>query len=402
VTGAPQDRLPAGLRIASRYTIESVIGEGASGTVYRATRDEDRGHVALKVIHRHLCGDRQIFRRYHREAAILKRLTGSHLVGMLDFIEEDGLLMIALEHIDGASLEDLLRAHAPLDVDRAVDIALEVCSALDAAHGAGVVHRDLKPANVLIERAVRAGGASSPPQGPLSGRVRVVDFGLAKVVHGEQMTTGLTEQDMIFGTPEYMAPEQVRGEDVDPRSDIYALGCMLYEMAVGAVPFERRTAIAVMTAQLTEPPVPPRAARPDGSISAAFDAVILRALAKVPAERHQSARAFAEALHACRERRVVARSGEGITDPISRTDLHLDETALDFDADSPAALGRARREELGLARTVQAGGVVDLQATPRRPSAAPEGALRERVLWIVVAVVFAALGAALGVVFGTR
>ncbi|WP_437814408.1 serine/threonine-protein kinase [Sorangium sp. So ce1078] len=403
------ERLPPGHRVASRYTVESVIGEGASGVVYRAARDEDGRRVALKVIHRHLSGTPQIFRRYHREAAILKRIEGPHVVRMLDFVEEGGLLVIALEHIDGSSLEELLREHAPIEVDRAIDIALQICSALETAHAAGVVHRDLKPANVLVERPGTP--PAHPPGGgapsPLAGCVRVVDFGLAKVVHGEQMTTGLTEQDMIFGTPEYMAPEQVRGEDVDPRCDIYALGCILYEMVVGAVPFSKRTPIAVMTAQIAEQPLPPRSGKRDGLISAGLEAVILRALAKERAERHPSARAFADALRACRERRVVGHTPANPADAISITELGLERTGLDH-----AATPRSDASTSDVGSPVPPRDSAVVRAPPAGRAAvfadasgdgAPVGSRsRERLLWTVVAILCAAAGIVVGTLFGAR
>ncbi|WP_437610517.1 serine/threonine-protein kinase [Sorangium sp. So ce834] len=407
------DRLAPGHRVASRYTVESVVGEGTSGVVYRAARDEDGRRVALKVIHRHLSGAPQIFRRYHREAAILKRLEGPHVVRMLDFVEEGGLLTIALEHIDGSSLEELLREHAPIEVDRAIEIALQICAALETAHAAGVVHRDLKPANVLIERpgAPPPGGQPGGAPSPLAGRVRVVDFGLAKVVHGEQMTTGLTEQGMIFGTPEYMAPEQVRGEDVDPRCDIYALGCILYEMVVGAVPFSKRTPIAVMTAQITEQPLPPRSGKRDGLISAGLEAVILRALAKDPAERHPSARAFADALRACRERRVVGHTPTGLADAISITELGLERTGLDHaatpqndvsTADVAPAVPPRESQGIGALPAGRAAARGDALGRGAAAAATPERASRERLLWTVVAILCAAAGIVVGTLFGAR
>ncbi|MGK3997312.1 serine/threonine-protein kinase [Sorangium sp. So ce1024] len=399
------DRLPAGHRVASRYTVESVIGEGASGVVYLAARDGDGRRVALKVIHRHLSGTPQIFSRYHREAAILRRVEGPHVVRMLDFVDEGGLLVIALEHIDGSSLEEILQERAPLEIDEAIEIAVQICSALEIAHAAGVIHRDLKPANVLVERPdERADAAPSP----LAGRVRVVDFGLAKVVHGEQTTTGLTEQDMIFGTPEYMAPEQVRGEDVDPRCDLYALGCILYEMVVGAVPFSKRTPIAVMTAQIAEQPLPPRASEHGWRISAGLEAVILRALAKDPADRHPSARAFADALRACRERRVVAHSRASLHDAISITELELERTGLDYAATTPSdasiqdvAPPVAPQERASVPALPEASAAVFSEA--RGDGAGTAGASsRERILWAVVAILCAVAGIAVGTLFGAR
>ncbi|MCC6553342.1 MAG: protein kinase [Polyangiaceae bacterium] len=440
-----EHKLSPGARFAERYTVESRLGEGASGTVYLARREPGDERVALKVIHRHLCGKRQIYKRFHREAAILGRLEGDHVVKLLELVEHEGLLALALEYVDGTSLEAMLAGAAPLGPDLAVHIAIEVCAALEAAHAAGVIHRDLKPANVLIEREAPPGSrrAGAPA---LPGRVRVVDFGLAKVVQGDQMTTSLTEQDMIFGTPEYMAPEQVRGdEQVDARCDVYALGCMLYEMAVGKPPFQRRTAMGVMTAHLTEEPAPPRAARPGGAISAGLEAVILRALAKRPEDRHASARALADALDACLTQSQVITPARGPALPaeaaISTTDLQLSRSALEHSPTIPSeapsdppdeprpALASPQASasgvrDIGLARTlpVSAGarrtattttpptlpspkdppGAGRMRRAPTPVSGPPPARWSDRWLWIVVAIVFAAIGVAIGTLFGTR
>ncbi|WP_434045305.1 MULTISPECIES: serine/threonine-protein kinase [Sorangium] len=405
------ERLPAGHRIASRYTVESVIGEGASGVVYRAARDEDGRRVALKVIHKHLSGTPQIFRRYHREAAILRRVEGPHVVRLLDFVEEDGLLAIALEHIDGSSLEELLLERAPIAVDLAIEIAVQICAALETAHAAGVVHRDLKPANVLIDRpAAPPDGYDGAAPSPLAGRVRVVDFGLAKVVHGDQMAPGLTEQDMIFGTPEYMAPEQVRGDDVDPRCDVYALGCILYEMVVGAAPFSKRTPIAAMTAQIAEQPLPPRSSEHGALISAGLEAVILRALAKDPAERHPSARAFADALRACRERRFIGHSRASLAslhDADSITELELEQTGLDHaaaqnDVSTPDVALRAPSGESAAVRALPEASAAVFNEASGDSAARAGSSSRERILWTLVAILCAVAGIAVGTLIGSR
>jgi serine/threonine-protein kinase len=382
---ASRSLLPRGRTIGARYEIEAVLGEGASGVVYVARCKGEGGRkVALKVIHRHLCSNRQIYKRFQREAEILKRLEGPHLVKLLEFLQEDDLLFIALEYVEGKSLEAMLAERAPIDLADAVEIALQICAALGAAHAAGVVHRDLKPANVLIENP-------TPEQPGL--KVRVVDFGLAKVVHGEQMSTGLTEQDMIFGTPEYMAPEQARGDEVDPRCDIYTAGVMLYEMAVGEVPFRKRSPIASMTAHLTEEPPPPRSSKPDRGISPSLETVILRALAKSPADRYPNARAFAEALASARdEPRVIAvrrDSDESIAE--SDTDLHVTTSSLEHSPTLPADEAmeprppRTSKPDLGFAET---------------ELAAP--ASSARWMWTIVAVIALAIGVTIGVLVGTR
>jgi serine/threonine-protein kinase len=405
--------LPPGRAVAGRYEVLGPIGEGASGSVYLARDLADAGapptarrRVALKVIHRHLCGDRQIFGRFKREAAILSRLQGEHLVGLHEVVEDDGLLVLVLEHASGRSLEDLLRDRAPLPIELAIEITLQICAALGAAHAAGVVHRDLKPANVLVAES---------PSSPGGVHVRVLDFGLAKIVHGDKMITGLTEQDMIFGTPEYMAPEQARGDEVDARCDLYAAGVMLYEMAVGAVPFRGRTPIASMTAQLTEAPRSPRAARPD--LSPALEAVVLRALEKDPEDRFPSARALAEALVGARdEPRVIAPAGvEAASVGLGDTDLHLESAALAHSPTVPAG-ERSSHVRIGLApaeaaldRTARAAPVVTLPspapavAPPRRAEApASRAASAGRGLWVAVAVAAVLVGVVIGVLVGAR
>lgn len=285
--------------VGGRYRVETVLGDGASGVVYRAECIEAREagesaavqlgqRVALKVIHRHLARDHQISRRFHREARILRKLRGPNLVPLLDFGEtEEGLLYMALEHVQGTPLDVLIKSER-LEPARAVELVRQICCALDVAHAQDVVHRDLKPGNVIIERNDEEGTES----------VRVLDFGLAKVLRGDasQSLTALTQQNMVFGTPEYMAPEAARGDDVDSRSDIYAAGIILYELLTGSVPFDGKNPIAIMTSHLTDAVVPPSERAPDAGITPALDAVVKHALAKKPDERYPSATALATAL----------------------------------------------------------------------------------------------------------
>jgi serine/threonine protein kinase len=410
--------LPSGHRIAGRYQILSVIGEGAQGVVYLAAREPEGDRVALKVLHRHLCGDAQIGKRFHREAQILKRLDGEHLVRLFDFIEEDGLLIIALEYIEGTSLEDRLKERCPLEIKEAVEITLQICAALGVAHAGDVVHRDLKPANVLLEHPSHAAGAraESPASASMDVRVHVVDFGVAKVLHGGPMVTSLTEQGMIFGTAEYMAPEQARGDAADARSDLYAAGVMLYEMAVGKVPFKGWNSLAVMTAHLQEEPLAPRFARPRGEISASLDAVILRALSKDPADRYPDARTFAQALAATRdEQRIIA--GPPTTDSPELlatvdTELHLNSAAiaaaktvpagvvpdalklaLRNAADMPAASGSA------VAKNASGPDTRIIRAIELLRPEIPSG--RSGWLWAVIAIIAAAVGVVLGAIIGS-
>jgi serine/threonine-protein kinase len=282
-----------GTIVAEKYEVKGVLGEGGTGIVYDAVRREDGFAVALKVVHPHLAGDKQIRGRFKREAAILKRLEGPHICSMLEAGEipgenpEKSILYMALPKLEGRSLEHVMK-EGLIDVGRALDIMLEVCQALRSAHAQGVIHRDLKPANVIIEKG---------------DRVVVVDFGLSKIVTGAGTgTTNLTAHNMLFGTPEYMSPEQARGDELDARCDVYAAGVMLYELLTGTPPFSGATPLNVLTAHLTSDLEPPSRRVKDGRISKALESVVLHALARDRDQRYPSASAFAAALMHARAR----------------------------------------------------------------------------------------------------
>ncbi len=280
-------------RVIGKFEVCGVLGEGGTGIVYEAKTLENEEHVALKVIHSHLLYDKQIRGRFTREAKILSRLSGPHLGAILDFGEVPdprgegaSLLYIALPKIEGPALDQLLREEGPLPLERALDIALQVCAALASAHAQGVIHRDLKPGNVILKHGVE---------------VFVVDFGMAKILtSGGTGTTGLTAHNMVFGTPEYMAPEQARGDELDARCDVYAVGVMLYELLTGTVPFTGNTPLNVLTAQLTQAPDTPRTRAPDRSITPALEAVVMHSMAKDPRDRYATAAAMALAIAAAR------------------------------------------------------------------------------------------------------
>jgi serine/threonine protein kinase len=359
--------LPVGASIAARYLILEVLGDGASGIVYRTEHvgsvDSGEGAslrpgqaVALKVIHRHLARDHQISRRFHREARILRKLRGPNLVPLLDFGEtDDGLLYMALEYVEGTPL-DVLCKKGRLPASRAVGIVKQICCALEVAHAAGVIHRDLKPGNVIIEHR---------PEDV--DHVRVLDFGLAKMLHGESLTqslTALTQQNMVFGTPEYMAPEQARGDDLDERCDVYALGIILYELLTGAVPFTGKGPIFVMTAHLTETPRPLSDQLPVGEIAPALEAVVMHALSKAPSERYPSSTALATALS----------------------------SALDRPSDLESAAPPPSDEEIGTRDTE-----LSLEPVPMVPDAGTSQAPPQRKLWFVVVLVAIVVGIFAGI-----
>ena len=245
-----------------------------------AAIDRDSGDdVAIKLIHRHLVADRQIRQRFFREASILSRLKSEHLVALRAFGEHAGLLYMALDLCRGATLEALVLQETAFSPDRAVDVVLQITRALEDAHASGVIHRDLKPANVMIDNTDSDGE-----------RVRVLDFGMSKVLKGEAPgATALTEANMVFGTPEYMSPEQARGDDLDATCDIYAAGAILYELLTGTVPFSGPNPIATMTAHLVEPVELPSVRAPERRISKALEMVVVCALGKRPRDRYPSA-----------------------------------------------------------------------------------------------------------------
>jgi serine/threonine protein kinase len=362
--------LSAGRKLADKFEIEGVLGEGGMGIVYDARRIVQGDRVALKVIHQHLAGDPQIRGRFTREVAILRRLEGDHLCPVLEFgeipdprRENVGLLYMALQRVEGRPLDAVLKKDGPLSLLRVVTIVLDVCEALREAHSQGVIHRDLKPGNVLLRDGDRA---------------VVVDFGMAKIMTGGGTgTTGLTEHNMVFGTPEYMAPEQAKGDELDARCDVYATGILLYEMLAGRVPFTAPTPLNVLTAHLTEAPVSPRERAPDRGISPALEAVAMHALAKDPALRYATAGALAMAV-----RTAVAspQDAEGVR-PASRVNVAVDTTDA-HSATMPAPVP-----------------VRTPTPTPRPPpvvSIKPANPDGTSPLWIVICVVAALAGIVLG------
>ena len=398
--------LEPGRVVAERYEILDVIGRGMTGTVYRARDlhvDTEHEIVALKAIHPHLHSDRQIFGRFRREVKILSKLEGRHLCKLLDCVEDAGHLMIALEYVEGPSLEDYIRERDPLPLDEIVTIVKQICDALTIAHDAGVVHRDLKPSNVLIVGTQR--DADMPPPSFLSGlSVRVVDFGLAKIVQGDAaVATVLTEQDMIFGTPDYMAPEQITGEELDGRCDIYASGVILYEMLVGSIPFDTPGPLTTMSAHLNSPVPSPRENAPDRGIRHGIERVVKRAMAKSPSERYKTARAFAAELE--RAANAPDSAAESIADTAITEAPDNVSTTLTSHRDSSveAMKGRGARVQVVVrdAPVSSAEESREDRAARKTPSIAPPKDSEKR-LWTWIAVVAAIAAIVLGIVMGTR
>ncbi len=253
------------------------------GQVYLAEQIKMRRPCALKVMHAEQRHDADAAGRFGREAYNASRIMNPHVAAIYDFGEtDDGRLYIAMEYVEGAPLSQLLRREQRLPIPRAVDIAAQIADALGAAHELNIVHRDLKPDNVMM-------GTSR------TGRdvVKVVDFGIAKAVQSDEQQ--ITRTGFIVGTPAYMSPEQITGEPLDGRSDIYALGCILFKMLTGTEPLTGQGQ-AMLMRRLTEPPPDPRSLNPE--ISPALASVVLRSLARLASERYPTADAVGEALAA--------------------------------------------------------------------------------------------------------
>jgi eukaryotic-like serine/threonine-protein kinase len=262
------------------YRIGAKLGEGASGTVYEAEHVELGRKVALKILSQGHASAKDAIDRFRREARAVAGLSHPNLVALHDFGKSlDGRVFLAMELLAGETLEKRLTSEGGMDWREAGKVGVEVCRALEAAHEAGLVHRDLKPANLFVTES----------------GIKLLDFGVALAVSdvlAEKRQKGFA----IFGTPEYMAPEQVAGEPVDGRCDVYALGAVLYELVTGSPVFEGPSAVVVMGKQLREEPEPPRVRAPRRGIPQALDRVIVRALAKAPGDRFASAAAMREAL----------------------------------------------------------------------------------------------------------
>ncbi|MFN3202218.1 MAG: protein kinase domain-containing protein [Bradymonadia bacterium] len=286
----PQDDPWQGRVVAGRFQIIEKLGDGGMGEVFLAEQTTMERRVALKVLRQELCADPQQVERFKREAQAASRLSHPNTIIVHDFgLDEGGVLFIAMEFLEGQTLDQVLASVGALDPERAVRILVQVCASLEEAHAQGVIHRDLKPENIFLTR-----------RGQTDDFVKVLDFGIAKVqrnAQGGQMSK-LTRTGAIFGTPQYMSPEQIRGEDLDARSDVYAMGVILYEVLSGHLPFKANSAVEMLTKHLSEKPPPIEQPGADQEIIAHLQAISMRALSKDPSQRHTSVRAFMEDLMA--------------------------------------------------------------------------------------------------------
>jgi serine/threonine protein kinase len=274
---------PPGSRIAG-YQIEKLLGRGGMAVVYRAADVRLGRQVALKVLTRELTADSAFRQRFIRESRAGAAVDHPNIIPVFEAGEADGVLFIAMRYVAGGDVRALIDRVGPLSPARAATIVTQLASALDTAHARGLVHRDVKPANMLLG-TVASGGAPD--------HVYLSDFGLSKL---SVAAVSLTSTGQFLGTLDYMSPEQVEGRPIDGRTDLYALGCATFEMLTGQPPFQRDQDLAVMWAQVSAPP--PSASQLRPGLPAGVDAVLAKALAKAPENRHSSCMEFAVALRA--------------------------------------------------------------------------------------------------------
>jgi eukaryotic-like serine/threonine-protein kinase len=281
-----------GRTVAGKFAIETKLGQGAMGAVYRARQLALDKVVAIKVLNRDRAGDSTYAERFRREAKAASRLDHPNSIRVFDFGQEpDGLLYLAMEFVEGRDLRGLLSELGPLAPAAVADILAQVLAALAVAHDLGVLHRDLKPENIMLVRG-------KADDGQAIDIVKVCDFGIAKIVEpskGPGASSGRrTTEGLIVGTPEYMSPEQARGEAIDGRSDLYSVGILLYELLVGRAPFDGDSPLSIVLKHLSDAPEPPSVRCP--GVDAGLEAVCLKALQKFPVHRFQTAREMRQAL----------------------------------------------------------------------------------------------------------
>jgi serine/threonine protein kinase len=279
-----------------QFRILQKIGSGGMGAVYKALQPAMNRMVAVKILHPKLANRKDLVSRFRREARAMSHLTHPNTVRVFLYGElDDGSLYIVMEHLEGRNLNQTVRAEGPMSIERALPIMVQASFALEEAHAAGIVHRDLKPENIFLCQ-----------QGGLRDFAKLLDFGLAKVTEREMHPGSviLTQEGMVFGTPEFMSPEQAQGRTLTPASDIYSLAVILYELLTGKLPFDAKSAMDYLNLHVTAKPIPIHQRIPGKTFPPLLWTVLERALAKRPEERQATAAEFAHGLTAVLEGRT--------------------------------------------------------------------------------------------------
>jgi eukaryotic-like serine/threonine-protein kinase len=280
----PTGPRPGARRLAGRYELRGTLGQGGMADVQRARDLQLDRDVAIKILHARYADDVEFLGRFQREARAAANLNHPNIVAVYDYGEDDGRPYIVMELVEGRSLKDVIRSER-VTPEAAIDLIGDTAMALHYAHERGLVHRDVKPANILFSN---------------SGTVKVTDFGIARAVGAETVT----QTAAVFGTAAYMAPEQARSEEVDRRTDVYALGCVLYELLSGRQPFSADSPVALAHKHISEMPAPPSSIDPE--ISGDLDSIVMKAMAKNPDQRYQTASELGADLRRAREGAPVA------------------------------------------------------------------------------------------------
>ena len=348
--GAPVSDPLIGIVVGERYRIVSRLGVGGMGVVYRAEHTMMRRDLAIKVLLSELSGRDEFARRFEREAESASRLGHPNIIAVTDFGRmPDGSLFLAMEYLAGASLTSVI-SEGPVRRPRALGIIRQILRALDHAHAAGVIHRDLKPDNIML---VERDGHPDV--------VKILDFGIAKVTAPLSGQEALTQAGVIFGTPEYLSPEQALGEPVDGRSDLYAAGIILYEMLVGRRPFEADEKVKIISMHLAHAPPRMREVNAAVDVPPALEQVVMQALEKHRENRFASATAFLQALEDSESSGETGfELGRGATAP-------RDSGATSSVLADAVGLLRDRRWRRGVGGTALALAVIIGVASTRRP-----------------------------------
>jgi len=283
--GAPGTDDPLlGRVLSERYRILRKLGEGGMGVVYLAEHVVIEKKIALKVLFPDLTRRADLVQRFIQEAKSASRIGHENVIDITDFGQSpEGYVFLAMEYLSGQDLGQVLKASGRMGWARAQPMLVQIGKALRAAHEGGIIHRDMKPENIFVT-----------PRDDGREFIKVLDFGIAKVMGLDEDAPRLTRTGMIFGTPEYMSPEQAQGQHVDHRVDIYAVGCIMYQILTGTVPFQAETFMGILSKHMLEAPEPPRKRNP--AIDPGVEAIILKAMEKDPAKRYQSMRDFVAAL----------------------------------------------------------------------------------------------------------
>src|SRR5580693_4568033 len=266
--------------VDNRYRVVARLGSGGMGVVYQVEHLHLGKKAAMKVLTPDGAAQPEMVRRFRNEAQAVSKLDHPNIVQTFDFGQCDGALYLVMEYVNGEDLSTLIRREGPWSFTRAARLFVQVCAGLVEAHEAGIVHRDLKPENLMVVK--RRDGTE---------HVKVLDFGLAKLRErgNDPQGAAVSSGGQVLGTPYYMAPEQVRGEPLDARADLYSVGATLYRVLTGEPPFDAPSPISVLAKHLTDEVIPPRSRAPDRALPAEADRIVLRAMAKSPADRYQSA-----------------------------------------------------------------------------------------------------------------